>query len=1123
MGLTDTIVKQSESNFLLLLRYYQRGTVVPFIGSGFSAKISGEKFPQWRKFLLEYAEQLGIQKMIFDILEDINIPFRYELAATTIAKYDAAFTEKIQDFFALNETDTIVPAALVRWLPKLFPHSPLLTSNLDTVIETVYQDQGTPIDQILYGMAFTDQQLKRIISNKDHVLLKVHGCIKDKDTVVFSENQYSKLYGPLDSKREYKNKAKKKFPAQFRKMTNEVRFLFLGCSLNEDRYLEILKQTKEHAKEDANYHFAIIAAPEDEKEFIQRQKYLASCGIAPIWYAAGHYEQIGVYLNRLFSEMQIYKCTNKTETHIKGSEISRFFIDSIAQTAHDNNTDKNLARAILVQSDKYKPVTNVSQSIITKLCKEITDTDGGIPCPLAIRGKPGTGKSTLLSLLFLNMAKPLGCYTALIDLHCYDEERIDTTLTPTPDFKHVLECIEKEICSHDSAVLFIDGYNGYARMSSEREDILLKKLKQWEQRGTVRFVFAIGELDNDQFPPFTRTSPIPFATNHTIELSPIDATSSEFRFLVEKVIKTLSVVPKTKPSQTRGDATNSLIDNLITFCKKLSGNIVEYRTVVFAAKRYMTHKNRLFDLNTGAVLSEYFLSFMNKTQLSNTAEHIALFMLNRDEGFRPWTNSVVFKSPVFRDFFFAIHYLDAVETGNEKKVNTFDCIFTPSINRFIISILCQNSTRDYRITQNLIKIFDKLGVKAKSQAAYLLGRARMPQTKKLAVSLLSQQYDNLKESIDQLCKDDDVDKIMLLRSLGISLIYLGCKEYEEDFFSLLIYNEKIRDINLKFHVTYYTTDAYKVGEDVNLSRLLLCTEQNMENLYNFLFHSIKTTTDRGLQGVNIITIISLSIYQRYQNNITRKKSDFTKLISTLVNDMSITSPVLKKYILSIKEHLEETNIYASAISRLYSMKTIQRSGWLEDGREIHKKGRVESDADHTWGCCLLAQILLADKIEECAFLSKDDKIKYSEEYNRDKIINLLLVHDLPEIYTGDTPLSKQTADKKEKETAAMQRIAALDSFPFFHSFHGMAQLWHEYDTRTDINAVLAYQIDKLEPLVQLYMYRSLLPDEQREYQLTSWLQTANEQLSMCKLQTSFGSNVLEFLSTYLLGSDFIAY
>ena len=167
---------------------------------------------------------------------------------------------------------------------------------------------------------------------------------------------------------------------------------------------------------------------------------------------------------------------------------------------------------------------------------------------------------------------------------------------------------------------------------------------------------------------------------------------------------------------------------------------------------------------------------------------------------------------------------------------------------------------------------------------------------------------------------------------------------------------------------------------------------------------------------------------------------------------------------------------------------------------------------------------MADKNHEyLTVIFKDDKNKYAAEYSKSKIINLLLVHDLPEIYTGDIPAIRQTVDKKENETAAMQKIAALDSFPFFHSFHNMGQLWNEFDAISDINAALAYQIDKLEPLVQLYMYRTALPDDQRKQQLESWVQKSNEQLNLCKVQTSFGSNVLEFLSKYFLGNDFFTY
>lgn len=83
------------------------------------------------------------------------------------------------------------------------------------------------------------------------------------------------------------------------------------------------------------------------------------------------------------------------------------------------------------------------------------------------------------------------------------------------------------------------------------------------------------------------------------------------------------------------------------------------------------------------------------------------------------------------------------------------------------------------------------------------------------------------------------------------------------------------------------------------------------------------------------------------------------------------------------------------------------------GREINKKTRVESDADHTWACCMLANIFLTDRIEDCAFLSDEEKVKYADTYSLDKIIRLLLVHDLPEVYTGDIPAKKQDKEKKE--------------------------------------------------------------------------------------------------------------
>lgn len=1124
MATYDQIKRVSDENLKLLMRYYQRGTIVPFVGSGFSTGVCEGRFPDWKTFLLSYADQLSIQSEIKKIINDPFLRFRYEYAAAILANNDAAFSEKIQNYFSLEKADVISRKAIVQYLPDLFPQSPIVTTNLDAVLETVYQSKGKEIEQVLYGTEFTNQQMSRITSNRDHVLLKIHGCVKDKNTIVFSENQYCKLYGPLDANRNYKANANAIFPTQFKKLATEVRFLFLGCSLNEDRYLELLKQVKSSYKEDSNYHFAIVSAPSDDNEFINRQKYLTSCGILPIWYPSGQHQVIVTYLEKLLkgdNQKTTDDVTDKQATIcLDGRKTAERFIDNIAQIAHNNNTDKNLARAIIAQNES---INRVPSSTLVKLCNLISNITPDNKCPLVINGRPGTGKSTLLSLLYLNLPEPINCYTTLLDLHYFEDTKIDDI---EGEFNRVLSEIEAGIEAHESSILFIDGFDNYERLHNYLAIILLDRINTWMNNNSIHFVFSIGVLDNDDFPPFTRNNKYPvFAANKCIELYPVDTSSDKFSFLTEKILKTLSIVPVVNGEfQRKNDAQNCLRDNIITFCKRITNGKAEYRTIIFAANAYKLYNNEMFNTSAeasiiGKIFMEYFSKYEDEKSLLDTAEHIAKFMLHEDNNPHAWTNSIVFEVPAYRDFYFALFYLNSIVTGKDEDLTIFNCIFTPSINRFIVALMVQDTHREHLIVNKLIERYLKFDDRGKAQAAYLFGRVKSTYEKQQAVRFLRKQYTSLRKSIDEVAKDNDMDKLMLFRSISISLIYLGDSTYEDDFFSLLICNEKLRDLNLNFHISYYLDSTYRVGDEVSLSGEVLCTNDNLDNLYNFLYHSIEFTDDRGRQGVNIITIISIIIYRKYSNKGGENYTKFISLMNQLENDTSITSPTLKRYIISIKDHLREQNIYSSALSRIYRMKSILRSGWLQEGREVDKRGRVESDADHTWGCCLLAQIFLTDKIEDCSFLSRDDRDKYANEYNKDKIINLLLVHDLPEIYTGDIPVSQQSIDKKAKEAVAMQKLAALDAFPQFRSFHNIQALWNEYESENNINSGIAYQIDKLEPLVQLYIYRDVLPEDKRKAQLEEWTRTAVQQINACKIQTSFGSNVLSFISTHLLNEE----
>jgi putative hydrolase of HD superfamily len=112
-----------------------------------------------------------------------------------------------------------------------------------------------------------------------------------------------------------------------------------------------------------------------------------------------------------------------------------------------------------------------------------------------------------------------------------------------------------------------------------------------------------------------------------------------------------------------------------------------------------------------------------------------------------------------------------------------------------------------------------------------------------------------------------------------------------------------------------------------------------------------------------------------------------------------------------------------------------------------------------------------------------------------KVLKLALIHDLPEIYAGDTnPYRSDLTNKEENEKAAADKLFnMLPSTPKLK----FKQLFEEYLNQTTIEARLVKSADKLMPLIQnlctnneYSSYRKLEVDyqEAKEY-LDKYFQT----------------------------------
>jgi len=112
------------------------------------------------------------------------------------------------------------------------------------------------------------------------------------------------------------------------------------------------------------------------------------------------------------------------------------------------------------------------------------------------------------------------------------------------------------------------------------------------------------------------------------------------------------------------------------------------------------------------------------------------------------------------------------------------------------------------------------------------------------------------------------------------------------------------------------------------------------------------------------------------------------------------------------------------IKELIKYKTVNNLKSIYRSNHVNK--RQESSAEHSWGTLLLADYYL-NKIENASKLKNKTNNKQTDKKNskldRTKIYELLMYHDLIEIYAGDTPLNPNTDDRGDAKFIKEEKAA----------------------------------------------------------------------------------------------------
>ncbi len=160
-----------------------------------------------------------------------------------------------------------------------------------------------------------------------------------------------------------------------------------------------------------------------------------------------------------------------------------------------------------------------------------------------------------------------------------------------------------------------------------------------------------------------------------------------------------------------------------------------------------------------------------------------------------------------------------------------------------------------------------------------------------------------------------------------------------------------------------------------------------------------------------------------------------------------------------------------------NLKNIYRQGWINKLSLKHP----ESVADHSYSMAIMGMV-----------------ISDLENYNSEKILKMILLHDLAESKIGDyTPNQISKENKIKIENNAYDEI--INSLPDAIKLQ-YGQIWEEYQKQESPESKIVHQIDKLEMALQAKMYQN---EGSPKETIESFFKSAENEITHPKLKELF--------------------
>lgn len=280
--------ERNEQRFNQLIDRLIDEMVVPFVGAGISV---GGGFPTWTNHLRQQGRTAGIAGHQIEAWLAQG-EFEQVIAHIELVHGRDVFAQEIRDVF--GKRGSIQNITLL--ISEIF-NDTLITTNYDQLLEQVFDTGKNSTVQVINGVTAMETPDPNKIA-----IIKMHGDIKNPARCILGKIQYDQAYGEAELDLD------RAIPKMLSYYFTNNSLLFVGCSLNNDRTIQVFREVKARAGDYSfPQHFSIEQTPNDIKSLVARNSELARLGITAIWYPKKKHDQVEVILRCIRNEMNYRK------------------------------------------------------------------------------------------------------------------------------------------------------------------------------------------------------------------------------------------------------------------------------------------------------------------------------------------------------------------------------------------------------------------------------------------------------------------------------------------------------------------------------------------------------------------------------------------------------------------------------------------------------------------------------------------------------------------------------------------------------------------------------------------------------------------------------------------------